>query len=127
MTAELTKIKNDAYKSDEYIIVPSVDIYENENEFVITAEMPGVDKDGIDLTLNNEELEINGKINGNLPAAENIKYEEFRLYNYYRKFNVGDSIDSTALKAGLDNGILTVTLPKKEEVKPRKIEVKVEH
>ena len=63
MTAELTKIKNDAYKSEEYILVPSVDIYETVNEFVITAEMPGVDKDGIDITLDNNELEINGKIN----------------------------------------------------------------
>jgi len=127
MTAELTKIKDDAYKSDEYIIVPSVDIYETDNDFVITAEMPGVDKDGVDITLDNNELEINGKINGNLPDSENLKYAEFRLYNYYRKFNVGDSINSTALKAGLDNGILTVTLPKKEEVKPRKIEVTVEN
>ena len=127
MTAELTKIKNDAYKSEEYIIVPSVDIYETDNDFVITAEMPGVDKDGIDITLENNELEINGKINGNLPDSENLKYAEFRLYNYHRKFNVGDTIDSTALKAALDNGILTVTLPKKEEIKPRKIEVTVEN
>ena len=127
MTAELTKIKNDAYKSEEYILVPSVDIYETVNEFVITAEMPGVDKDGIDITLDKNELEINGKINGNLPDSETLKYAEFRLHNYHRRFNVGDSIDSTALKAGLDNGILTVTLPKKEEVKPRKIEVTVEN
>ena len=127
MTAELTKIKKDAYNCEECVIVPPVDIYETENEFVITAEMPGVNKEGIDLTLDNNELEINGKINGNLPDDEKLKYSEFRLYNYHRKFKVGDSIDNNALKAKLDNGILTLTLPKKEEIKPKKIEVKIEH
>jgi HSP20 family protein len=127
MTAELTKIKKDAYNGEEFVIVPAVDIYENENEYVITAEMPGVKKDGIDVVLDNNELEINGKINGSLPEQENMKYSEFRLYNYHRKFNVGESINNNALSAALENGILTLTLPKKEEVKPKRIEVKVEH
>jgi len=127
MNAELTKIKKDAYNNEEYVLVPPVDIYENENEFVIKAEMPGVNKDGVNVTLDNNELEINGKINGNLPDKNDLKYSEFNLHNYHRKFNVGDIIDRNALKAGLDNGILTVTLPKKEEVKPKKIEIRVEH
>lgn len=127
MNAELTKIKKDAYNNEEYVLVPPVDIYETENEFVVKAEMPGVNKDGVNITLDNNELEIIGKINGNLPDEKNLKYSEFNLYNYHRKFNVGDTIDRNALKAGLDNGILTLTLPKKEEVKPKKIEVKVEN
>jgi HSP20 family protein len=127
MNAELTKIKKDTYNNEEYVLVPPVDIYESENEFVIKAEMPGVNKDGVNITLDNNELEINGKINGNLPDEKNLKYSEFNLYNYHRTFNVGDTIDRNALIAGLDNGILTLTLPKKEEVKPKKIEVKVEH
>ncbi|MBN2403566.1 MAG: Hsp20/alpha crystallin family protein [Spirochaetes bacterium] len=127
MNAELTKIKKDAYNNEEYVLVPPVDIYETENDFVVKAEMPGVNKDGVNITLDNNELEIIGKINGNLPDEKNLKYSEFNLYNYHRKFNVADTIDRNALKAGLDNGILTLTLPKKEEVKPKKIEVKVEN
>jgi HSP20 family protein len=131
MNAELTKIKKDAYNNEEYVLVPPVDIYETENEFVIKAEMPGVKKDGINVTLDNNELEISGKVNGNLPGnlpdEKNLKYSEFKLYNYHRKFNVGDTIDRNTLTAALDNGILTLTLPKKEEVKPKKIEVKVEN
>jgi len=127
MNTELTKIKKDAYNNEEYVLVPPVDIYETENEFVIKAEMPGVKKDGVNVTLDNNELEISGKINGNLPEEKNLKYSEFNLYNYHRKFNVGDTIDRSTLSAALDDGILTLTLPKREEVKPKRIEVKVEH
>jgi len=125
MNAELTKIKKDAYNNEEYVLLPPVDIYETDNEFVIKAEMPGVKKDGVNVTLDNNELEITGKINGNLPDEKDLKYSEFNLYNYHRKFNVGDTIDRNALSAGLEDGILTLTLPKREEVKPKKIEVKV--
>jgi HSP20 family protein len=127
MNTELTKIKKDAYNNEEYVLVPPVDIYETENELVIKAEMPGVNKEGVNVTLDNNELEISGKINGNLPDKENLKYSEFNLYNYHRKFNVGEIIDRNTLSASLENGILTLTLPKREEVKPKKIEVKVEH
>jgi len=125
MNTELAKIKKDAFNKEEFVLVPPVDIYETENEFVIKAEMPGVKKDAVDITLEKNELEINGKVNGNFPDEKNIKYSEFGLYNYHRKFNVGDTIDNNKLTASLENGILTLNLPKKEEVKPRKIEVQV--
>ena len=127
MNTELTKIKKDGYNNQEYVVVPPADIYETENEFVIKAEMPGVNKDGINVTLDNNELEITGKINSNLPDEKNLKYSEFRLHNYQRKFNVGETIDRNTLSAKLEDGILTLTLPKREEVKPKKIEVRVEH
>ena len=100
-------------------------IEKTSNEFIIKAEMPGVKKDAVDITLEKSELEINGKVNGNLPDNKNLKYSEYNLYNYHRKFNVGDTIDNAKLTASLENGILTLNLPKKEEVKPRKIEVQV--
>lgn len=127
MNAELTKIKKDAFNNEEYVFVPPVDIYETENEYVIKAEMPGVKKDGVEITLENNELEITGKINGNLPGEEHLKYAEFKLYNYHRKFNVGNNVNNNALTAKLEDGVLTLNLPKRDELKPRKIEVKVEH
>jgi len=126
MNTELTKIKKD-YNTEECIIVPPVDIYENENEYIIKAEMPGIKKEAIKVTLDKNELEISGKLNGNFPDEKNLKYSEFTPYDYHRKFNVGDTINSNALSASLENGILTLTLPKREEVKPKKIEVRVEH
>jgi len=125
MNTELAKIRKDAFNKEEYVLVPPVDIYETENEFVIKAEMPGVKKDAVDVTLEKNELEINGKVNGNFPDEKNIKYSEFGLYNYHRKFTVSNAIDGNKLTASLENGILTLNLPKREEVKPRKIEVQV--
>ncbi len=120
MTTEVKKLRKDAYNTEECVIVPPVDIYETENEYIIRAEMPGVNKEGVDVTLQNSELEINGKINGNIPEEKNLKYSEFRLYNYYRKFKVGDDINNEKLSATLENGLLTFTLPKSEEVKPKR-------
>lgn len=127
MTTDVKKLKKDAYNTEEPVIVPPVDIYETDDEYVIKAEMPGIEKDGIDVTLNNRELEITGKVNGSMPDEKNLKYAEFRLYNYSRKFKVGDDVDYNKLTAKLENGILTLNLPKSERVKPRKIEIKVEN
>jgi len=126
MNTELTKIRRDQYDKEEVVIVPPVDIYETDNEYIIKAEMPGIKKDQLEITLEDNELEINGKLNGNLPDEKNLKYSEFKLYNYHRKFDVGETIDRNSLKASLENGILTLNLPKREEVKPRKIEIKAE-
>jgi HSP20 family protein len=126
MNTELTKIKKDNYNTEECVIVPPVDIYENENEYIIKAEMPGIKKEAIEVTLEKNELEIHGKTNGDFPDEKNLKYAEFTPYNYHRTFNVGDTVDGSALSAGLENGILTVTLPKKEEVKPKEISVSIQ-
>lgn len=125
MTTEVKKLKKDAYNTEERIIVPPVDIYDTDNEYVLKAEMPGVAKDGIEITLNNKELEINGKIEENLHNDKHLKYSEFKLYNYHRKFMLGSDIDSNNLSATLENGVLTLVLAKSEEVKPKKIEVTV--
>jgi len=127
MTAEIRKLTKDNYNTEKPVLVPPVDIYETEDEYVIKAEMPGVAKDRINVTLNNSELEITGKINGTLPEEKDLRYSEFRLYDYHRKFKVGDDIDNRRLSAKLENGILTLNLPKSEKVKPKKIEIKVEN
>ncbi|MFH0976172.1 MAG: Hsp20/alpha crystallin family protein [Spirochaetota bacterium] len=107
-------------------LIPSTDIYENDSEYIIKSEMPGVAKEGLEVTLKNNELEINGRINGNFPDSSDLKYSEFDLYDYYRKLTIDNTVDSNALSANLENGILTIKLPKKEEAKPRRIEVKIQ-
>jgi len=123
MNTQLTKIKRDSFNKEEVVLVPPVDIFETDSEYVIKAEMPGIKKENLDITLDKDELEINGKLNGSMPDEKNLKYSEFRLYNYHRKFNVGETIDRNTLKASLENGILTLNLPKREEIKPKKIEI----
>jgi len=127
MTTDVKKLTKNNYNTERPVIVPPVDIYETENEYVIKAEMPGVSRDYIDVVLNNRELDITGRINGNMPEEKNLRYSEFKLYDFNRKFKVGDDIDSSKLTAKLENGILTLNLPKSEKVKPKKIDIKVEH
>jgi len=126
ITTEVTKIKRDAYDQDENVIVPPVDIYENENEYVIKADMPGVKKENIDITIDNNELSISGSVADEEKSRENIKYSEFALYNFFRSFNIGNDIDSGKVTANVCDGVLTLTLPKREEVKPKKIEITAE-
>lgn len=110
----------------DYCIVPPVDIYETDNEYVLKADMPGVPKENIEITFNNNELEINGKIDEGYTSSDNLTYHEFTLYNYNRKFIVSDKINVEGINALLENGVLTVTLPKREEAKPKRIEIKAE-
>lgn len=124
MTTEVQKIKHDG-DAYENIIVPPVDIYETENEYVIKADMPGVKKENIKITMNNNELEIHGETKTSEEEGK-IHYREFTLNNFLRTFNTGNDIDSSKIEATLEHGVLTLILPKKEEVKPRKIEISSE-
>ncbi|PKL36277.1 MAG: heat-shock protein SP21 [Spirochaetae bacterium HGW-Spirochaetae-1] len=105
-------------------MVPPVDIYETENEYVIKADMPAVQKENIDITLNNDKLELRGKVTVDT-ERDDVRYGEYELYDYYRSFNVGNDISSAAISAHMKDGVLTLTLPKREEIKPKKIEIKV--
>ncbi len=121
-----TEIKIRENTEKRSYIVPTIDIFENENEFKLFADMPGVTKEGVDIVIANEELEIKGKIAETEEASNNFLVREFRMYDYYRKFTVGNNIDSNAVTAKIENGVLELTLPKREELKPRKIEISAE-
>lgn len=121
MNTDVKKIKG----GEEYVIVPPADIYETENEYVIKADMPGVSRENLEITLEKDNLEISGKVqeSGN---QDKLRYAEYRLHNYSRSFVVGDGINREGISASLENGVLTLTLPKSERVKPRKIEIKAQ-
>lgn len=126
MTTDVKKLKTDAYNCEECVLVPDVDIYESENEYVLKADMPGVSRDSLEITLKDTQLTLNGRISPDYRSAENLKYREYSLYDFHRVFQVDDTINGSEIAAALENGILTVTLPKSEKVKPRKIEITVE-
>ncbi|TAL39788.1 MAG: Hsp20/alpha crystallin family protein [Spirochaetes bacterium] len=105
------------------MISPAADVYETPNEYVIKADMPGVSRENLEITVENNELRISGKMADVDP--ENLRYTEFGRYQYGRSFQLGDGIDREKIQASLANGVLTLTLSKSEAVKPRRIEVKV--
>ena len=101
-------------------MAPDVNIYETENQFVLQAEMPGVTKEGLEVTLENNVLTLVGR-RANETGIGNVLYREVRPANFRRTFEVDPSVDSEKISASIHQGILTVTLPKAERAKQRKI------
>jgi HSP20 family protein len=103
-------------------VTPLVDIETKDDGYVIRAEMPGVDKGGVEITVDNGEMTILGRRKPTEFTAELIHWE-IQPHDFRRVYELDPSIDTTKVAAKIDDGILTVTLPKAETVKPRKIAV----
>ena len=103
-------------------LIPPANIREDKDGYVLEAEMPGVAKDGLELTVENGELVIIGRRVA-VPPVGKVVYRESRGFDYRRAFELDPSIDTTKITAKLDQGVLTLHLPKSEAVKPRKIAV----
>jgi HSP20 family protein len=103
-------------------VSPEVNIVETRDGYVLEAEMPGVNKTGLELTLENTELTIVGHRHVEPMAGEALLHES-RQGDYRRFFELDPAIDTSKISARMEQGILTLTLPKSERVKPRKITV----
>ncbi|MBV9674617.1 MAG: Hsp20/alpha crystallin family protein [Verrucomicrobia bacterium] len=103
-------------------LTPVVDVQSTQDGFVLQAEMPGVDKSGLEITVDNSELVITGHRRP-LEKVGEPSYREIRWNDFRRVYELDPSIDAEAISAKMENGVLTITLPKAESVKPRKITV----
>lgn len=110
-------------RSQERYVTPAVDIYETLDGLVVKADLPGVTKDGLDLRVENNLLTIRGRASHCAPGE--MLYREYQLSNFFRQFELSDKVDQQNISAELKHGVLTLNLPKAEEAKPRKIEVRV--
>src|SRR3974377_218437 len=107
---------------------PAIDIYETENELVLKADLPDVNQKDIDVRVENQTLTIAGTRNFEKNEDRKGFHRIERSYgNFVRSFAVPNSFDTDALGAHYQNGLLTVTLPKKEAAKPRQIKVEVKN
>jgi HSP20 family protein len=104
-------------------ISPLVNIYETDDEFVLSADMPGVDRKDVKVKVENDLLIMFGRIDYVNEINKNHILNEQELGNYYRTFRISDSVDQSNIKAKYDNGKLVVNLPKNEKVKPRSINI----
>jgi HSP20 family protein len=102
---------------------PVVDIWESEQALTLQADVPGVGTDDIDINLDQDVLTISGRVA--LDDYEGLRpvYSEFNVGNFYRRFTLGELIDQEKITADMKDGVLTLTLPKKEKAQPRKISV----
>ena len=104
-------------------LVPTVDIVENNDSYVLQADMPGVNKEGLEILLENNELTIIGNRTVTPTAEVQYIYRESKPAPFRRVFELDPTIDVEKIDAKIDQGVLTLTLPKSERVKPRKISV----
>jgi len=108
------------------VFIPAVDILENQNEIMILADMPGVEGQDVDIDLRDDVLTIRGAVSPVEDEKEASVYREFNWGDYFRQFTLAEVIDQEKIAAKMDNGILRLTLPKKEKVKPKKIQVSIQ-
>jgi len=125
MNEALTKTAPDIVDTPEKAptyVLPRADIREEKDSYIVSLEMPGVRKEGLEIFVENSELTIIGR-RTDLPVKGELLYRESRRADFRRVFELDGSIDVDRISARMENGIVTLTLPKAEKVKPRKIEV----
>lgn len=107
-------------------VSPAIDVVEQSDEFVVTCDLPGVDEKDLDISIANNVLTIKGEKKDPVDADKQKVYRrETWAGTFQRTLSLPDTIDAEKIEAEIHDGILTVTLPKREEIKPRQISVKV--
>ena len=105
---------------------PAVDIYETENDLVLKADLPEVNQNDIDVRVENQTLTISGERKFEKEESQKGFHRIERSYgNFVRSFAVPNTFDTEKIGAAFHNGVLTVTLPKKEAAKPRQVKIEV--
>jgi HSP20 family protein len=117
-----TATNGNGARQTEQFVAPMATVLENNDGYTLQVEMPGVNKEGLEMWVENNELTIIGR--RSLPTVSGtLIHRESRRENFRRAFELDPSIDSSKISAKIEQGVLTLTLPKAEQVKPRKITV----
>jgi len=105
------------------VFVAVADIFETDQALTVVLEMPGVNKDSVDVRVENDLLSVEGRVDFSNYAGLQPVYTEYNVGNYARGFQLSSKIEQDAISAELKDGVMTLVLPKAEKAKPRKIEV----
>src|SRR6202047_2724932 len=105
---------------------PAVDIYETEHELVVKADLPQVDPKGLDIRVENNILTLRGERRFESKVTEDKYLRVERTYgSFSRSFSLANTVNSEAIKADYNNGVLTLSIPKREEAKPKQNKINV--
>jgi HSP20 family molecular chaperone IbpA len=110
-------------QQEQQAILPAVDIFENESGITVQADMPGVSKDRLDVHIDSDTLSIEGRAVIPMPEGMDALHADIRSTHYQRSFSLSRELDTDRIEAGLKDGVLTLRIPKREEHRPRRIEV----
>lgn len=108
------------------VYIPRADIFETEGQVIVIADMPGVSESSVDITLEKNTLTIRGQVEPESNPEYTLSYAEYGVGDYERSFVLSNKIDQERIEASVKNGVLRLLLPKQEEAKARKIQVKAE-
>ncbi|HET6272190.1 MAG TPA: Hsp20/alpha crystallin family protein [Bacteroidota bacterium] len=134
MQREINKMFNGFFRGDTQddgslvpsVWTPAVDVAEHENQYVVKVELPGVTKDDVKITMQENVLTIRGEKKQETETKDSNFHRVERSYgSFQRSFSLPTHVKNEKIEASYKDGILTVTLPKAEEAKPKQIEVKV--
>lgn len=106
------------------VYVPTADIYESEDALSVIMEIPGVERNNLDVRVEDGVLRVEGRLD--LSKYQGLKplYTEYNVGHYARSFDLANTIDQSKIAAELKDGVLSLTMPKAEEAKPRTIQVR---
>jgi HSP20 family protein len=103
--------------------VPYADIYETDEALTVVMEMPGVEKNRLNVALENDVLKVDGQIDFTKYKDIEPVYAEYNVGHYARSFTLSNKIDQEKISAQLEDGVLTLTLPKAKQARPRRISI----
>jgi HSP20 family protein len=109
-----------------YVLRPPVNVFEDAEGITLQADMPGVSKDRLQLKVVGESLTIEGDIHFDMPEGMEALHADVRAMRYSRSFELSRELDLEGIDASLKDGVLKLRIPKRAEVRPRKIEVRVD-
>ncbi len=120
-------MSTEVVKKEEYPKVqPFTDIMHKDNSYYIVMDMPGVPKENLNISVDNDVLTVEAKTDFPTFEGKDLLRSEFGNVKYVRQFTLTDAVDKEKISASLKNGILTLTLPKAEKLQPKKIEIQAE-
>ena len=115
--------KTQREEREDQALVPPVDVIEDANGITLFADMPGVPKDKLDVSIDADTLTITGEVALTLDPKMEARYVEVPTPRYRRSFTLGQELDRARIAAELKNGVLKLVIPKSEKAKPRRIEI----
>jgi len=104
--------------------IPPIDIHEAPDGLKLEADLPGASEESLQIQLEDNVLSLYAKVDSPAPEGARLLHEEYRLGDYRRSFILSDEVDRERIAAALNNGVLTLVLPKAERARTRRIEIK---
>ncbi|MFO1313685.1 MAG: Hsp20/alpha crystallin family protein [Burkholderiales bacterium] len=110
-------------RNEEAVLMPPVDVVEDANGIVLRADLPGVPKDRLDLSIDADTVTIAGQMHLDVPEGLDVSHAEVSIPRFRRVFTLSKELDAGKIEAEFANGVLTLRIPKAEHAQPRRIPV----